>query len=256
MKKTILMLLAALAILGTRPLLALENHASYKTMKPNECNECHRDSDVPPNHQAGWNSDHRRVAAKAEKGTNCTHCHDQAFCADCHYGGGVTADLQTPATKDGRDYMPRSHRNAFIEIHPVSAAENPASCNRCHPASYCIDCHKRFQPEVLGVLSHRRGFSDLPASAGGPRHATFPDSSCKTCHPNSVLPTLTWTSSHRQETRRNLAACQSCHPDGDVCMKCHSARSGLMVSPHPDNFGKIAGKLNRIAGKRTCVKCH
>jgi hypothetical protein len=255
-KKSVPAILAALAALWAAPLWALENHADYRKMKPTECNECHRDSGVPPNHQGGWNSDHRRIASRAEGGTNCTQCHDQAYCADCHSGGAANAGPGTPTSRSGGGFMPRSHRSAFIEIHPVAAADNPASCNRCHPVSYCVDCHARFQPADLAFLSHRKGFSGIAAGSGGPLHATFPESACKSCHPRSVLPSLRWTSSHRQEARRNLAACQSCHPDGDVCLKCHSARSGLKVNPHPDDFGRISGRLNRIAGKRTCVKCH
>ena len=257
MKKMIPMLLAVLVLFGASPLLALENHAPYKEMKPNECNECHRDEGVPPNHQAGWNSDHRRIAVKSETGTNCSHCHRQAFCADCHYGGGVGADLHTPATKDGRDLMPRSHRSAFRETHPIQAAENPASCKRCHPVSYCTDCHKQYQPADLAFQSHRKGFSDLQASAVGPKHATFALNSCVTCHPNSLLPSNRWTSSHRQEARRNLSACQSCHPDGDVCLKCHSFRAGLFrANIHPKNWSSIKGRLKGASGGRTCRKCH
>jgi hypothetical protein len=255
-KKIIPMLLVVLAAIGAKPLYALVNHADYKDMKLNECNECHRDSGVVPNHQAGWNADHRRVAVKPDSGTNCAHCHAQAFCSDCHFGGGVNATLQTPTTRDGRDYMPRSHRSDFRETHPIQAAEKPASCTRCHPVSYCTDCHRQYQPADLAFQSHRKGFSDLQTSAVGPKHATFPDSSCRSCHPNSLLSTHRWTSSHRQEARRNLAACQACHPDGDVCMKCHSARSGLRVKIHPGNWGSIKGKLQRASGQRSCLKCH
>jgi hypothetical protein len=255
-KKIIPVLLAVLAVFQAGRLLALENHVDYRTMKPNECNECHGEEGVAPNHQAGWNADHRRFAGKPESGTNCSHCHDQSFCADCHFGGGINADLHVPKSGDGRDFMPRSHRTDFRETHPVQAAENPASCNRCHPTSYCTDCHRQYQPADLAFQSHRRGFSDLQVSAVGPKHATYSESSCRSCHPNSLLPTHRWTSSHRQEARRNLSACQACHPDGDVCMKCHSARSGLRVKIHPGNWSSIKGKLERASGKRSCNKCH
>jgi hypothetical protein len=255
-KKTLAALLVALSAAVAGPLHALENHADYRNMKPNECNECHRDSGVVPNHQAGWNAEHRRVAAKPESATNCTHCHDQAFCADCHFGGGVDASPQVPTAKAGRDYMPRSHRGEFRETHPIQAAESPASCTRCHPASYCADCHRQYQPADLAFQSHRKGFSDVAIAGVGPKHSTFGPESCRSCHPNSLLPTHRWTSSHRQEARRNLAACQSCHPDGDVCMNCHSARSGLRVKIHPGNWGSIKGRLQRASGQRSCTKCH
>ncbi len=264
MKKTIPMLITVLALFRASPVLSLENHEPYNIMTHNECNECHRDSNVVPNHQAGWNSDHRRAASKPESGTNCSHCHDSGFCADCHSGGAVGNGLgiapgtaqHTPTTTDGRDFMPRSHRSAFRETHPIQAAENPTSCKRCHPVSYCTDCHRQYQPADMAFQSHRKGFSDLQTSAVGPKHATFAPNSCGTCHPRSLLPKQRWTSSHRQEARRNLAACQSCHPDGDVCMICHSARSGLRVKIHPGNWSSIKGKLQKASGRRSCNKCH
>ena len=61
---------------------------------------------------------------------------------------------------------------------------------------------------------------------------------------------------HAQEARRNLPTCQGCHADGQICLTCHSARTGLRVNPHPDNWGDIKDRINKAAGQRTCVKCH
>ena len=240
-------------VAGAGRLYAKEDHRAYRELKFDECNECHRGENVSPNHQAAWNAEHRVIAVKAD--APCADCHDQSYCTDCHYGGGIDRNLHT-STSAGPNYIPKSHRSGFIEVHPISAFDNPNTCARCHQPSFCSECHQRFRPEELQFQSHRKGWSDLPAVAGGPRHSTFPPDSCQTCHPNSVLPVHTWTRSHAQEARRNLPTCQACHPDGDVCLKCHSARSGLRVNPHPDDWGSIKDKLNDAAGKRTCVKCH
>jgi len=252
MKRALLFCTGAAVVLGAALLFAAEDHTAYRTMKMAECAECHRDAGVVPNHGGGWNVDHRLAAVKSQ--ANCTACHDQAFCQDCHFGGGI--DPRLHVANRGADYKPRSHRTDFREVHPIAAFDNPASCSRCHPASFCSECHARFRPEDLQFSSHRRGWSDRPASPGGPKHSSFPPDSCQTCHPGSVLPSHEWSGSHAREARRNLAACQACHPDGDPCLKCHSARSGLRVNPHPDNWGSIKDRLNRAAGQRTCVKCH
>lgn len=260
MKRTLILataasLAAGLALLGAGPArsLAREDHRIYKGMPIRECRECHLGSGVQPNHAGGWNAGHRLLATKTD--ANCSECHDQPFCAECHFGGGVDAGLHVSTTR-GPDYKPRSHRSAWGEIHPIGAFDAPDSCVRCHDPKYCADCHGRFAPEDLQFSSHRRGWSDLSAVAGGPAHATFPPDSCPTCHPNSVLPKKQWTGQHAQEARRNLPTCQACHPDGDVCLKCHSAKFGLRVNPHPDNWDDIQDRLNKAAGKRTCVKCH
>jgi len=228
-----------------------DQHTDYRDMKISDCNECHLEEGVRPNHQAGWNVDHRLKAVKGE--SNCAVCHDQSFCLDCHTGGGIDADLGTSNYRS--DYVPRSHRSDFRELHPIQASRDPASCERCHDVQFCSDCHRKFQPEELQFQSHRRSWSDLEASPGTP-HSTFSDSQCQTCHPNSVLPAKVWSTAHAREARRNLAACESCHPEGEVCMKCHSARTGLKVSPHPKGWGGIKDNINGVTDGKTCRKCH
>jgi hypothetical protein len=251
-KLLFLSLVVPLAFVATL-LYAREDHRAYRNTKIRECTECHRDANVSPNHQAAWNAEHRQVAVKPD--APCADCHEQSFCTDCHFGGGIDAGLHVSQDR-GPNYKPKSHRSSFLEVHPIAAFDSPNSCQRCHPTSFCSDCHARFQPQDLMFQSHRKGWSDRPAGGGGPKHSTFPPDSCGTCHPNSVLPSHVWSGSHAREARRNLPTCQSCHSDGETCLKCHSAKSGLRVNPHPDNWGSIQGKLNKAAGKRTCVKCH
>ncbi len=254
MKKTTILLGAvALLLSAAATLPAAEDHTSYRGLALPECNECHRESDVTPNHIAGWNTLHAFLAGKETR--NCSTCHSQNFCEDCHYGGGADASLHASNNR-GPDYKPRSHRSNFREIHPIAAADAPRSCEKCHDARFCSDCHAKFRPEELMFQSHRKGWSDLRTSSVGPAHSTFTPGMCQTCHPNSVLPAHEWSREHAREARRDLASCQSCHADGEVCLKCHSARTGLLVNPHPDNWGSIRGNLERASGRRTCVRCH
>lgn len=199
-------------------------HKDYADMKIPECNECHKGEGVSLNHDADWVRSHRSLASKA--GHNCAQCHTQSFCLDCHQGGGINADV-TVATF-GRDYIPKSHRTDFVQIHPLKALDNPQTCYRCHDQRYCNACHNRFPKGTFRVKSH------LPNSSTG----------------QSYL----WTTEHSREAKRNLQFCQSCHPDGDVCLRCHSAKVGsTRINPHPKNFqgGNISSRTNR-----TCRICH
>ncbi|MBI5904990.1 MAG: cytochrome C [Deltaproteobacteria bacterium] len=253
MKKPIFLFLVVSLVCSATLLYAREDHRAYSNAKIRECTECHRDANVSPNHQGAWNAQHGVIAVKPD--APCADCHDRSYCTDCHFGGGIDAGLHVSQDR-GPNYKPKSHRSSFLEVHPIAAFDSPNSCQRCHPASFCSECHARFQPQDLMFQSHRKGWSDRPAVGGGPAHSTFPPDSCLTCHPNSVLPSHVWSGSHAREARRNLPTCQSCHSDGETCLKCHSAKSGLRVNPHPDNWGSIQGKLNKAAGQRTCVKCH
>jgi hypothetical protein len=227
-------------------------HKDYAAMSIKECTQCHQGEGVAPNHDANWGRAHRLVASKSEK--NCADCHNQQFCLDCHTGGGIDADLKTGNYR--ANYVPKSHCTDFRELHPISAIDNPQTCTRCHDSRSCSECHAKFRGQGLMVQSHRRAWSDLPVSGGGPVHSTFNTSQCPTCHPNGLLPKHVWSADHAREARRNLQACQTCHSDGEVCMTCHSARRGLLINPHPRNWNSVKDRYRSRSGGRSCIKCH
>ena len=228
-------------------------HKDYATMAIKDCNDCHKSSGVQANHGGMWTKEHRRYAA--EKPNNCQDCHQLSFCLDCHVGGGLDGDMHK--SNSGPDYMPRSHRTDFREIHPIAAHDDPQSCFRCHEArKFCEPCHSKFNRNDLALASHRKQFTEIQVTSVGPRHEVFTAGQCKTCHVDSVLPVHEWSATHAREARKNLSSCQTCHPEGDVCMKCHSAKTGLGINPHPRNWGNIKGRLGRASDNRTCLKCH
>lgn len=197
-------------------------HKEYASMSLADCASCHKGEGVAPNHDDDWTRGHRVLASKA--GNNCGQCHAQSWCLDCHTGGGIERDLSTRTF--GRNYVPKSHRTNFMSIHPVKALDNPQTCNRCHEPSYCNDCHSRFPRGSMRIKSHLMGGAGINA-------ARFSD--------------------HPTEARRNLQSCQACHPDGDVCIQCHSSGK---TNPHPRGWSRIKNNYSDRAGKKTCVKCH
>jgi len=232
---------------------SLTAHKEYAAMNIKDCNACHESSGVTTNHGAMWAKEHRLYAEKHPN--NCQDCHQLSFCFDCHTGGSIDANMHSSTS--GPDYMPKSHRTDFREIHPIKAREDPRSCSRCHDEKrFCRECHSKFAPDQLAPVSHRKQFSDIKLSAIGPNHSLFNAAQCPTCHPNSFVPTNQWSAAHAREARRNLSSCQTCHPEGDVCMKCHSAATGLKVNPHPRNWGSAKSRFGRASDSRTCVKCH
>jgi hypothetical protein len=200
-------------------------------------------------HGLTWALEHRQ-AAKA-KAIDCEACHEQKFCMECHKEG--------PADAMGKfsNNMVNVHRSDFHITHPIAARSNPQRCASCHETKYCQDCHDNFAPADLAIQSHRRGWSDLK---GGVNHGYVTENlgtvSCQLCHPDSVLPQHEWSSRHAREARKNLMTCQACHPEGDVCMKCHSALSGLMINPHPSNWDSNKDRIKKASNGRTCRKCH
>lgn len=228
------------------------SHKDFATMDLKECAKCHKGSGVAPTHGTDQVREHGFLARRA--GKNCVDCHKQQFCLDCHKGGGINADLDVSNYRT--NYIPKSHRTDFREIHPIKALDNPQTCYKCHDVRYCSECHAKFRGEDLMVLSHRRGFSDLPSGSGGPAHSTFTTAQCQTCHPGGLLAKQVWSADHAREARRNLQACQTCHSDGEVCMTCHSARRGLLINPHPRGWNSVKGRFRSKSGGRSCIKCH
>ena len=79
---------------------ARTDHREYKDAKLAECQDCHSASGVMSNHGAFFVKEHRLLAQRA--GNNCSDCHQQSFCLDCHKGGGIEPDLtEEPVGKRG-----------------------------------------------------------------------------------------------------------------------------------------------------------
>ena len=225
MIKKILLIIILLLVLA--PVAwSLTGHADYgTTMEIKFCTECHVLNNVEPNHGSFWMRDHRLYKEKLP--SNCNDCHQHSFCLDCHTGGGIDRDLHV--SNFGVDYMPRSHRTDFREIHPIKALDDPRSCVRCHDAvKFCAECHDRFPKGTLNIKSHQM------LGPNGQKYGFA-------------------LGEHSREARKNLQSCQSCHPDGDVCIQCHSSGK---TSPHPSGWNKVRGRLKRASDERTCLKCH
>ncbi|QEM69961.1 cytochrome C [Geobacter sp. FeAm09] len=196
------------------------SHTEYAKMAIKECNDCHKGEGIAPNHDADFVRGHRVLASRA--GNNCSQCHDQAWCLDCHQGGGTGDSLSQ--SNAGRDYKPKTHRSDWISMHPIKAQDNQQQCYRCHDQKYCTACHSKLPQTGLKSL----GFKSHDNQQGA-----------------------RWGMEHSGEARRNLQACQTCHADGNTCKKCHSSGG---VSPHPRGFK--AGNYKDRSNSKVCLQCH
>ncbi len=223
------------------------------------CMECHTEEDIietvlgpTKTHTPLWVNQHGRVSA--EPGSECRSCHTLSSCADCHKGGELNPDFTKRSVRT--ESVPETHTSRFRVIHPLKATGAQIDeCFSCHAEEFCSDCHNRTQRDRLKIISHRESWTKIEAGAAGPLHETFTLSQCDDCHPGGALSSHVWTTQHAAEARKTLKKCQSCHPDGNVCMDCHSAKTGLMVSPHPRNWGRLKSKF-RKESPETCAKCH
>jgi hypothetical protein len=222
------------------------------------CLDCH-DADflsevkIPgtATHGPLWTFQHSREARAQTY--DCAACHQQNFCLECHKSG--FADEQGSFG----NAMNNVHRSDFHVTHPIAARTDPRLCASCHESRFCTDCHTDFRVRGRGA-SHRRTFA---LGGGGNIEAIHrgmtPGTACDVCHlTDSVAPSFhQWRSDHAREARKNLVTCQACHPGGDTCLKCHSARGGAGgFNPHGKGWKDRADRLDRASDGRTCKKCH
>ena len=225
------------------------------------CLDCHDKEEVADvnlrqskTHGPVWALNHRAEA----KGNaiDCAACHSQKYCLECHKSG-----FADEMGEFGNN-MVNVHRDDFQMSHPIAARTDQNLCSSCHEIRFCSDCHDdwRFRTGDIGSPSHRRSFGlgfdqpDIDAI-----HSGIESSQCDSCHlQSSVAPDFhSWSIGHAREARKSLITCQACHPDGDVCLSCHSAKGGAGgYNPHPKDWGDFKNRLDRASNGRTCRKCH
>jgi len=226
-----------------------------------KCYECHEEKEIEETvlgpsktHTPLWVRQHGTDSESA--GAQCSGCHTITFCVDCHKGGELGLDLKKRTVR--LDTVPSTHTSRFRIVHPLKAtAEQIETCYTCHSKQDCVDCHESYRNRFPGreIVSHQMSWELLISGADVPNHSAFGLNQCQDCHPGGALSSSDWSREHAQEARRSLTSCQSCHPDGDACLDCHSATTGLMISPHPGNWGKIQTKF-RKESPEVCAKCH
>jgi len=226
------------------------------------CYECHEIKAIEEtvlgptkSHTPLWVQQHGIDSQSA--GAQCSDCHSISFCVDCHKGGELGIDLKKRTVR--MDTAPDTHTSRFRIVHPLKATgEQIQKCYSCHSRSECVDCHDKYKNKFpqREIVSHQKNqtWAQMIQASGAPDH-NFSLNQCQDCHPGGALSSSEWSKGHAKEARRTLSSCQSCHPDGDACLDCHSATTGLMISPHPGNWGRIQTKFRRESPE-VCAKCH
>jgi hypothetical protein len=111
------------------------------------CSRCHEIEDLP--HSSGWLDTHGKTAKDEKQRAACYVCHDkEKVCAACHV-------------------QPMPHPDNWLGQHlEVAKAEGTKTCDRCHMARGCDDCHAKHVHGVsVGKL--RENFLKQGRSWGG-----------------------------------------------------------------------------------------
>lgn len=152
----------------------------------------------------------------------CSSCHAQKECLDCH---------------DGVQKIQRIHPGDWHMTHGLQAARRDIECKSCHDSeNFCGDCHSRVGV-AMGAFPGERG--DPPGDAR--------------FHPpgwKGVLGEIPSAEHHSFQARRSLETCSTCHQP-DQCVECHA-----FINPHPDSYAD-PGNWRFGAGEgEVCGTCH
>jgi hypothetical protein len=141
-------------------------NAEYTPLFPNnlECVMCHSANFVTPedHHNLNWNEAHGLEAAFSSN--DCSICHEQSSCDECHQGENI----------HGVPHPPTWKFNHFAET------SLGGECMVCHETrETCTSCHK-----ALKLLPHELGPTWANSSDGGnhPEEAKTDMESCISCH--------------------------------------------------------------------------
>lgn len=131
--------------------------------------------------------DDEQEAAAAIQASKTTFMPGKEVCHSCHYNpqvGNTAPDRCGLCHLDVREIMPANHNYDWMTRHLVFAKADIESCEGCHQARYCQDCHNRR------------------------------DQTVRTVHDTNIRFT------HGIEARANPMRCGECHDSG-FCQQCH-----------------------------------
>ena len=236
-------------MVGLAALLAAPGARADEPVTLETCATCH--DDVAAAFKAG---PHGRAMAKVSE-----KILDRA-CATCH--GPAAAHVDDPSTENidrhpGRDACVQCHadRAAGLELTTPAHSRNGVGCLDCHqsghqaavadhmlkaePTKLCGSCHQAEAASFNLPFAHREG-ADKPFA-------------CTQCH-----------DPHGMSDRGRLQMLSN----GGVCIKCHTAKAGPFVYPHPprevdgcvachDPHGSMNPRqLTRRSVTDLCLECH
>jgi Cytochrome c7 and related cytochrome c len=198
-----------------------------------QCYACHLDLTHFPlkpttafSHQGNFTRAHPSIARSTS--ASCDTCHQQTFCADCH--AARTRPMKVEEILPDRPDRNFIHWGDFLTRHSIEARGNEAACQKCHPVSFCTDCHRkqRLTPDSNNPLNPH------PAGWLTPGSPSF----------------------HGSAARRDIVSCAACHDQGAAsnCVTCHRV-GGPGGDPHPPGFTAKhpASEINRNS---MCLSCH
>lgn len=218
------------------------------------CLTCHEHPEElrPKGHTPFWLTEHKIAALSNQE--DCSFCHTEGSCNNCHAGGTLTQD-KLSAMNPFPSFRPddthttmtlvRSHDLNYEFFHGLDAKTQARDCQVCHQTDFCSDCHQNADDFLLNKPDFHGGLDW--GAVRYPSGTDFADITGGT---------------HAEMARRDIEACQACHDveGGDpICLQCHLDADGMKGT---DPKTHTTGFMNNIRGDwcdqeiSLCYTCH
>lgn len=225
------------------------------TKASNICENCHTDfaTLIPSDHRSqDFLKDHKRLARVGAMETNCSTCHDEQFCQQCHDGtslikfgkNGLMSDYSPKFTR--RD-SPKELRLQLVHdlnyrfTHSIDAKSKKSDCYSCHnKETFCSECHQAggniTQRSFKPLWHNDIEFKTFGVGSGGGLHAQY--------------------------AKRDIETCASCHDvEGadPTCIQCHIDNDGIRgTNPktHKAGFMRNEKGMWHETNSAVCYVCH
>lgn len=238
----------------------------------NECTTCHTSTDylVPQFHNTlSFSREHSNY-----KTYNCSMCHSEEYCNDCHVTTGLNIDskiensfpILSPVTSRSITKIQRLnkvHSLDFRFTHGIEARGRISDCNTCHQTEvFCVECHDAngLNPGGNSLLpfSHLgSNFVTIGVGTGGGEHAKLARGDiegCVSCHdtqgndPNCILCHIDPDGIKGTNPLTHKANFMNDNEHGDW----HSSRGSVCFNCHTDPNARPNG----TSGQGFCGYCH
>ncbi len=170
------------------------------------CESCHTTLAglYPQNHlTADFTANHGKLAMNGEASRECSSCHSQSFCQECHSPSnnvplGVEPDrfyIEGSPRGEKTDRpevltVQRAHPLTYRYTHGFEARAKSSRCETCHEQeSFCQPCHSNgYDATGVRIVPQSHQFAGFATVGGGKamnRHGKLAEmdiESCATCH--------------------------------------------------------------------------
>lgn len=191
---------------------------------------------------------------------SCVTCHAAPSCTSCHRSGTRPWVAELPPVTEGGPSgveptatRPPGHTTRFPVDHAVAAGASPASCESCHAAAECTDCHSAIPAgPTASVPAGKTAGVPAGMSLEGVRHVG----------PGYHIENFVMR--HGAEAFGVQTTCSDCHSTEAFCRDCHTRngvgvgnRDGALGAFHDTRVSLLIGHgASARMGLEACASCH